>query len=252
MLFLNFCPKIEFRCHNKYPDIKFIQFFSTFFCVNLVNIQALFSIPLSALTLPIFYRKFLNMNPPQLFSIFLLFCAFGCSRTTLESVEARYDRQPTRIIVDTLQNGPPETVNVQTEPILENVKRTVITLKTTPCYGKCPVFELKFSENQYVTRRGYAHTDNIGSYEARITGKVMEEIVQRAEAAGLYEMQNMYPTRGEFLEDYPSTVVSITDGEREKRIVHIYDAPAALKNFEEYLLSVTKQLRWEEITEFAD
>jgi len=143
-----------------------------------------------------------------------------------------------------------ETSEILPEIIDQPKSKMVATLKTTPCYGKCPVYEVKFSQSQYVTWRGYANTSRIGFYEARIEGKLLQEIEKRAEALGLFELEEeMYPVKGEFLEDYPAVITHIYSGEREKRIVHVYDAPDAVRIFEDYLIELTKKLVWEEIDE---
>ena len=134
--------------------------------------------------------------------------------------------------------------------ITQRPKNPIIaSLKTTPCYGKCPVYEVKFATSQYVTWRGYANTSRIGFYEARIEGKMLEEITKKAESLGLFDLEEMYPKKGEFLEDYPAVVTHVYSGDREKRIVNVYDAPDAVRAFEDYLIDLTKKLVWNEIDE---
>ena len=196
------------------------------------------------------------MYPPKSGLLFIFLLMFGCAPksgdklTKNSPVPVPAEEIPT--VLDTVDRIDEALTGVQVEPIITQKNRVIATLKTTPCYGKCPVYELKFWENQYVVRRGYAHTDNIGRYEAKLPGKVAEEIRKRAEMSGLYEMENRYPNYGEFLEDYPSVIVHVFDAEKEKRIVDIYDAPQGLKDFENYLLSVTKNLVWTEIEEYED
>lgn len=145
-----------------------------------------------------------------------------------------------------MEEEAPQTLPEITSPPLSPI---IATIKTTPCYGKCPVYEVKFSRSQYVTWRGYANTSRIGFYEARIEGKLLEEIQKRAESLGLFDLEEMYPTQGEFLDDYPAVVTHVYSGDREKRIVNVYDAPAAVLVFEEYLIELTKKLSWSEIDE---
>ena len=142
-----------------------------------------------------------------------------------------------------------EPSKILPEIIAQPQNPIIASIKTTPCYGKCPVYEVKFTRAQYVTWRGYANTSRIGFYEARIGGKELKEIRRRAEDLGLFDLEEMYPEKGEFLEDYPAVITHVYSGDREKRIVNVYDAPDAVRIFEEYLMELTKKLTWEEIDE---
>jgi len=188
------------------------------------------------------------MQPPKYYLLFIVFIFANCTPKTVQKIpnsgESTIDNPVVLSPESTEENS-----QILPEITLETKNQIVASLKTTACYGKCPVYEVRFSNTQYVTWRGYANTSRIGYYEARIEGKLLEEIKKRAETLALFDLEEIYPKKGEFLEDYPAVITHIYSGEREKRIVNIYDAPDALRDFEEYLIEVTKKLVWSEIDE---
>jgi hypothetical protein len=188
------------------------------------------------------------MQPPKYYLLFIVLIFANCTPKTVQKIpnsDGNKGENPV-VLLPEVEEKPsailPEITQRPKNPI-------IASLKTTPCYGKCPVYEVKFATSQYVTWRGYANTSRIGFYEARIEGKMLEEITKKAESLGLFDLEEMYPKKGEFLEDYPAVVTHVYSGDREKRIVNVYDAPDAVRAFEDYLIDLTKKLVWNEIDE---
>ncbi len=188
------------------------------------------------------------MQPPKYYLLFIVLIFANCTPKTVQKIPNSDGIQIENPVV-LLPETEEEPYQILPEITLQPKNQVIASLKTTPCYGKCPVYEIKFLASQYVTWRGHANTSRIGFYEARMDGKMLEEITKRAESLGLFDLEEMYPEQGEFLEDYPAVVTHIYSGEREKRIVNIYDAPDAVRIFEEYLIESTKKLTWNEIDE---
>ncbi len=188
------------------------------------------------------------MQPPKYYLLFIVLIFANCTPKTVQKIP-NSDSNPIENPVVLLPEMEQKTSEILPEIILQPRNQIIASIKTTPCYGKCPVYEVKFSTTQYVTWRGYANTSRIGFYEARIEGKMLKEITKRAKALGLFDLEDVYPTKGEFLEDYPAVVTHIYSGEKEKRIVNFYDAPDAVRIFEDFLIDLTKELTWSEIDE---
>ncbi len=188
------------------------------------------------------------MQPPKYYLLFIVLIFANCTPKTVQKIP-NFDgtKMENPVVLQTeIEENSSQTL---TQITLQPKNRIVASIKTTPCYGKCPVYEVRFSQTQYVTWRGYANTSRIGFYEARIEGKMLKEIQKRAESLGLFDLEEIYPEKGEFLEDYPAVVTHVYSGGRERRIVNIYDAPDAVRIFEEYLIGLTKELVWSEIDE---
>ncbi|MGK0363351.1 MAG: hypothetical protein ACI85O_000396 [Saprospiraceae bacterium] len=188
------------------------------------------------------------MQPPKYYLLFIVFIFANCTPKTVQKIPTSNENKTENPVV-LFPKIERESSHILPETILEAKNQIIASIKTTPCYGKCPVFEIRFSKSQYVTWRGYANTSRIGFYEARIEGKMLKEIERRAEALGLFELEETYPVKGEFLEDYPAVITHIYSGDREMRIFNVYDAPNAVRLFEEYLIGLTKKLTWSEIDE---
>jgi len=188
------------------------------------------------------------MQPPKYYLLFIVFVFMNCTPKTGQKIlkNEKNNRPNSTLVLPEIRE---EQSELRPEITLSPKKQIIASLKTTPCYGKCPVYEIKFTRSQYVTWRGYANTARIGFYEARIEGKVLKEIEKKATMLRLFELDDIYPETGKFLEDYPAVVTHIYREGQEKRIVNIYDAPKALLDFENYLLEKTKGLEWSEIEE---
>lgn len=186
------------------------------------------------------------MYPPKLLLLFIFSILFSCTKKTPDKLSAVPDKNTIKEQIKPVEK---ELGNRKNLPEVRT-RGIVASLKKTPCYGKCPVYEIKFTENQYVLWRGYENTERIGYFEAKLPGKVLEQIKQKVRQENLFELEDFYPQQGEFLDDYPAVITHIYSPEGlEQRTVHVYDAPRGLKEFEDLLIESIKNLQWTEIVE---
>ena len=57
-------------------------------------------------------------------------------------------------------------------------------MRKTPCYGKCPYFEVNFYENGFVTYEGLKFVDKIGIYNTQINKKkvaIIKDFIRRSD-----------------------------------------------------------------------
>lgn len=181
------------------------------------------------------------------YKTYLLFICLTIISCTPKFVQ-KTNLDSTSIPLDRLLQTP-SVVEVETVVAPARSLSNLVSIKKTPCYGSCPVFELKFFSNNYVFWRGYDNVERMGYFEAPIESKTFKEIQEKAKKIGIPNMQNKYPQVGEYLDDYPVTIIRVGDGNYEKRIIDVYDAPLALKEFESYLLSIAEKLMWTPIDE---
>lgn len=120
----------------------------------------------------------------------------------------------------------------------------VASLRRTPCYGKCPAYELRFLSNGVVTYEGTAHVERLGLYESFVNLSVLREIQQKARDAGFFQLADRYPTDGSPIVDFPNTITFVRSGRLEKSVTNNHQAPEALQAFEQYLDGIGEQLTW--------
>jgi hypothetical protein len=120
----------------------------------------------------------------------------------------------------------------------------VIFLKKTPCFGKCPVFEIRIAGNGAAEWKGTKNVERLGNYTAQIPAAIMAEIMTEAESIGYFKFESQYPANGKKIADFPLTITSIRFKNQEQIIENNFDAPPALQGFEQFLFQKLDQLDW--------
>ena len=119
----------------------------------------------------------------------------------------------------------------------------VAAYEKTACYGKCPVYQVKFYSDGKVTWNGRLFVDRMGWYEAHVENAVLNSIRDKAHETGFMDLESKYPTEGR-IADLPSTITYKLIGDVEKQVNDTHDAPEMLKEFEAFLEGVINGLEW--------
>lgn len=130
----------------------------------------------------------------------------------------------------------------ETEPAIDAYQ--VVGYQKTACFGKCPVFQVKFFSDGKVTWYGQMNVERMGNYETKVDKQVLTDIRDHAHAAHYWDFASKYPT-DQRIADLPSTVTFIRTGDMEKMVVNTYQGPAELEAFQTYLEGVIMGLKWQ-------
>ncbi len=114
----------------------------------------------------------------------------------------------------------------------------------TACFGKCPVYQVKFYSDGRVTWHGQMNIDREGWYTASVSQQLLTEIKDKAHEVKFWDLSNNYPKEIRVV-DLPSTVTYVRVGDMEKTVVNTYQAPAELEAFEDYLAAIIEKLEWQ-------
>ena len=95
----------------------------------------------------------------------------------------------------------------------------LVSLRRTPCMGRCPVYRLEVFENGIVRYTGVQFTDRLGTYWGRISPQDLEPIVELAENIGFKDLEGEYPTGGMRIMDLPTSTVYIKTTAWQKSVV---------------------------------
>ena len=120
----------------------------------------------------------------------------------------------------------------------------VVGFRKTACFGKCPVYEVKFYSDNRATWHGKMNVDKMGWYEAQLEGKTIKAIRDKAHEVGYFDFHNEYPVEHK-IADLPSTITYLRIGDVEKKIKNTHDGPEKLAEFQHYLLDVINRLDWQ-------
>src|SRR5215210_1852938 len=83
----------------------------------------------------------------------------------------------------------------------------IITLKRTPCYGPCPVYEVTVSGTGEVEYFGEAHVARAGTHRWKISRRRLQRLAEAFDRANYSRLEDRYTSR-EFT-DAPGCLTSI-------------------------------------------
>lgn len=165
-------------------------------------------------------------------AMLLAIAAVGCTKKSVP------EKTPTP--TETAQPKPPVAP-------AEMGKHLVASLKKTPCYGTCPVFEFELQSNGEATFYGIKNVARIGKFRAAAPRNWQRDLEKAADEAGVFSLSEKYPTSGRHIADFPTTTTILNFGEKKQRIENNFDAPLALQKFEQYFFEKIEELNWVKI-----
>lgn len=163
----------------------------------------------------------------------LVLAASACTRKTTGEAQVTPPASPTQ----------PKTDNSRPESEPKKEVYEVIGFQKTACFGKCPVFQVKISNDGKATWYGKMNVEKLGWYEAQVTQDMIKSIKDKAQSLKYWDMEGEYP-QGRKVADLPSTVTFIRKGDMLKQVVNTHQAPESLEEFEDYLEDIINGLRW--------
>lgn len=121
----------------------------------------------------------------------------------------------------------------------------VISLSKTQCFGQCPAFEFEVYSDLTAKYKGTAHVDLIGEWTTKLSSEQYHNLIQEFEQRNFFGFSDRYY---QAVTDLPTTYISYSDGEKEKKIMDYYGAPEELKKLETKVEEFITHLKWEKIT----
>lgn len=170
---------------------------------------------------------------------------FSCAKKVSTTTETKTTTQTVKSNSTTVT--PPAT-NEKFDVPKEIEQNVVAMLKRTPCFGKCPSYEVKIFDNGTAIYTGFAFVEKIGKYEAKVSNDFINHIQQEAQKNTFSAFSQKYPVDGSTLTDIPSTISYVRTGKKGNRVVNNYDAPKELVVFENWLENEIQNLDWKKIS----
>lgn len=107
----------------------------------------------------------------------------------------------------------------------ENLNAPFAELKTTGCFGFCPVFRLTFFGNRHVEFEGLHFTAQTGLKTFELTDDELSKLKAKLAATNVWQ----YPDRFEStIQDAPGATITVWDGDKKKSSHGSMDRPQAL------------------------
>lgn len=105
----------------------------------------------------------------------------------------------------------------------------VMEFSKTPCYGQCPVYNVKVYESGYAVWEGKNFTDRMGVYSTQIAASERQKFFAEAEAEGFFDFDKSYDNS--MVQDLPSTSLMIQMDEERHRVTIRMAVPKDVKDY---------------------
>lgn len=160
------------------------------------------------------------------FFLFFLLFVFSCKakhkKNTMENTE----------VTKAKQEAPSETL--------------VFSIKKTPCFGTCQVYNMQIYSTGKVVYNGEKHVRKIGKFERTITIEELKGLIDAFEAANFWDFKDLYT---EQVTDMPTTFVTFVNNGNTKVVEDYFNAPKELKSLELMLQRVADEGEWKKTEE---
>ena len=103
----------------------------------------------------------------------------------------------------------------------------MIEIRTTPCFGRCPVYEMSIDGMGMVTFTGERDVKKVGAYQKQLTAEETNKLFAAFEDSDYWAFEDEYSAN---VTDLPSTYLTYKHGEKAKKIRLYYNVPDSLAN----------------------
>lgn len=178
-----------------------------------------------------------------IFGSLLVLVSWNCKRKTMQGVAKSPEPETVAEIVAMPDPGKPiiEPAPLVLPPGVE--PELVASIRRTPCFGTCPVYEIKLYRDGTVHYTGRNHVARIGKYRSQVDRSFMDQLHRKAQELQYFSFQDRYPASG-MINDLPLTVTYFRMGDQFKLINDYYDSPKGLQLFEKFLDDMFAQLTY--------
>ena len=185
-------------------------------------------------------------------TVVLIFLAVSCSSSKKQEAAVKEKNVP--------EEAKPEVVAVpvllKTDHVrfdMEEIKKRMeaadsiyASIKRTPCYGRCPIYEAVIYKSGYVIYNGNRFVERIGKHKSRLTQDQLAQIATKANSIGYFELENKYDSP---VTDFPTTITAVNASGKSKTISNRVGGPDSLKEYEKYLDGLLNGLGWTKIAD---
>lgn len=103
------------------------------------------------------------------------------------------------------------------------------TIKKTPCFGTCPVYELMIFQSGIALYEGVQHVEKKGRFLVYFSEEEINEIKEKANEIDFFKLSDEYDSP---VTDFPTTYTSIRINGKVKSVSNRVGGPEGLKDLE--------------------
>jgi hypothetical protein len=131
--------------------------------------------------------------------------------------------------------------------VIQKESRT-FSLQRTACYGQCPTYTIIVKEDGSALYNGINFVQKKGVFKSQVSAEDVDKIFTEAEKIDFFNLEDKYD---EPITDIPSTIVIMSKGKLQKRVIDRSGGPAELEAFEKFLEKKLMALPWEAAPEIS-
>lgn len=135
-----------------------------------------------------------------------------------------------------------DTLVMMVEQKTEPRDSLVISFEKTPCFGHCPVYNVKIYESGFAIYEGRNFVEKMGMYATRFDSAEIEKIYNKALDIGYFDLKNEY--NDPLITDLPSTISRIHFGGQDHKIRARFNTPKRLVEFHDNLAVTLLEKNW--------
>lgn len=137
----------------------------------------------------------------------------------------------------------------QAEEVTEKEEEVVIatdslyfSYQKTPCFGRCPTFELKVYQSGFATYNGTNFVDFIGFYKYNFDQETMDSIKAALHESDFFNMKDSYDN--EHVSDLPAKIIGANIDGLSKKVTGRYGLPDEFKELYKALDKIFENVEW--------
>ena len=108
----------------------------------------------------------------------------------------------------------------------------LIKMKKTPCFGKCPYFEVSIFNDGSIRYEGFKFVDMMGVYTSQINKKKIALIEDYIRQSDFFSLDEIYDAR---VTDLPSIIIEVNLNGRYHKVKGRYRIPDNFKMFTKFI-----------------
>ena len=172
----------------------------------------------------------------------LLVASLAACKTTQDTskgvVKQKEITEPLKLKLEGIKLDTSMSVGAEAESAIDTL---YLTIRRTPCYGKCPIYQADIYNSGYVVYNGKRFVENLGEWTGRLTPDALQSIRHLARTVRYFEFEDDYDSP---VTDFPSTYTTMHYNGMRKTIKNRVGGPDELKEFENHVQKVLDGVTW--------
>ena len=111
-------------------------------------------------------------------------------------------------------------------------KKPLVKMRKTPCFGRCPYFEVSIYDDGLVVYDGMKFVEKIGKYSSFINKKKVALIEDYIRRADFFSFEKEYDAR---VTDLPSVIIEVNYQNKNHKVKGRYRIPEKFKMFTKFI-----------------